>query len=72
MDTIRRVEELSYAKGISLAQLARMSGVSNSTLKNARSRNYQLSVDTIERLGAGLGITMSEFFDTPDCRMGGS
>ena len=36
MDTIRRVEELSYAKGISLAQLARMSGVSNSTLKNAR------------------------------------
>ena len=50
MDTIRRVEELSYAKGISLAQLARMSGVSNSTLKNARSRNYQLSVDTIERL----------------------
>ena len=41
-------------KGISLAQLARMSGVSNSTLKNARSRNYQLSVDTIERLCAGL------------------
>lgn len=25
MDTIRRVEELSYVKGISLAQLARMS-----------------------------------------------
>ena len=72
MDTIRRVEELSYAKGISLAQLARMSGVSNSTLKNARSRNYQLSVDTIERLCAGLGITMSEFFDTPVCRISGS
>ena len=72
MDTIRRVEELSYAKGISLAQLARMSGVSNSTLKNARSRNYQLSVDTIERLCVGLGITMSEFFDTSDCRISGS
>ena len=67
MDTIRRVEELSYAQGISLAQLAKKSGVSNSTLKNAKSRNYQLSVDTIERLCIGLGITMSEFFDTPEC-----
>ena len=72
MDTIRRGGGLSYAKGRSLAQLARMSGGSNSTLKNARSRNYQLSVDTIERLCAGLGITMSEFFDTPDCRTSGS
>ena len=72
MDTIRRVEELSYARGISLAQLAKQSGVSNSTLKNARSRNNQLSVDTIERLCIGLGITMSEFFDTPDCRPSGS
>ena len=72
MNTIRRVEELSYAQGISLAQLAKKSGVSNSTLKNARSRNYQLSVDTIERLCAGLGITLRDFFDTPDCRTDGS
>ena len=67
MDTIRSVEELAYAQGISLAQLAKKSGVSNSTLKNARNRNYQLSVDTIERLCIGLGIKMSEFFDTPEC-----
>lgn len=66
MDTIRRVEELSYAQGISLTQLAKRSGVSSSTLKNARTRNHQLSVDTIERLCMGLGITMSEFFQTAD------
>ena len=42
MDTIRRVEELSYAKGISLAQLARMSGVSNSTLKTREAETTSL------------------------------
>ena len=72
MNTIRRVEELSYAKGMSLTQLAKKSGVSNSTLKNARNRNHQLSVDTIERLCVGLGITMSEFFETADSRPCGS
>mgnify|MGYP000221856804 CR=1 FL=1 len=36
--------------------------VSHSTLKNSERRGGQLSVDTIERICDGLGITMSEFF----------
>ena len=34
----------------------------HSTLKNSERRGGQLSVDTIERICDGLGITMSEFF----------
>lgn len=62
MDTIERVTELTRARNLSLYQLARISDVPYVTLRNAKARHNQLSVDTIERICMGLGITMSEFF----------
>ena len=65
MDTAKRVKELAEERNLSMYQLAQTCGVSYSTLKNAEDRGSQLSLDTVERLCAGLGITMAEFFIAP-------
>lgn len=62
MNTVERVYDLIEERDISLYQLARMSGVSYSTVKTTEKRGGQLTVDTIERICAALQITMSEFF----------
>lgn len=66
MDTMKRVRELIDARGISLNKLATISGLKVSTLQMAEARGTQLSIDTIERICAGLGITLAEFFSTND------
>ena len=62
MNTVERVYDLIEKRDISLYQLARMSGVSYSTVKTTEKRGGQLTVDTIERICVALQITMSEFF----------
>jgi len=62
MDTAKRAEELAKQRQLSLFALARQCDISYSTLKNARQRGNQLSVDTIELICRGLGIKLSEFF----------
>ena len=62
MNTMNRVEELVNDRGLTLFKLAMLCDVPYSTLKNTRARGGQLSVDTIEQICHGLGITMAEFF----------
>lgn len=62
MDTVGRVYELARARGLSIAQLAQRSGISDSTIKMTKKRGGQLKIDTIERICQALGITLSEFF----------
>lgn len=62
MDTYGRLMELLDERGLTLYQAAKLSNLSRSTLTNARDRGGQLSVDTIERVCKGLGITLGEFF----------
>ena len=62
MNTVERVYNLIEERDISLYQLARMSGVSYSTVKTTEKRGGQLTVDTIERICIALQITMSDFF----------
>ena len=64
MDTLGRVYDLIAEREMTLYQLARLSDVSPSTLRNTKRREGQLKVETIERICAALGITLSEFFDT--------
>ncbi len=66
MDTMKRVNELMTERGLTLYRLSQMSGVPYSTLKNTLKRNGQLTVDTIERICAGLEIPLWEFFDLED------
>ena len=61
MNTIAIVRELQNKDNYSQISTL-ICDVSHSTLKNSERRGGQLSVDTIERICDGLGITMSEFF----------
>ena len=62
MNTIAIVRELADDRRLTFFKLSQICDVSHSTLKNSERRGGQLSVDTIERICDGLGITMSEFF----------
>lgn len=62
MDTIARVHELAEERKLTMYQLATISGVSFSTIQTTKKRGGQLTVDTIERICAGLGIRLVDFF----------
>ncbi len=62
MDTVARAKELCEERNLSMYEMAILSHVSYSTLKSAEARGGQLSVDTIEQLCTGLGITLAQFF----------
>ncbi len=62
MDTLQGVYDLIGERNMTLFQLAVISDISPSTLRNTRRRNGELKVETIEKICAGLGMTLSEFF----------
>ena len=62
MDTLGRVYELMEARGMTLYQLEKLSDLPHSTLRSTRRRGGELKVETIERICAALGISLSEFF----------
>ena len=70
MDTLGRVYDLIAERDMTLYQLAKMSDVSPSTLRNTKRREGQLKIDTIERICTALGITLSEFFAEQDTARG--
>ena len=65
-DAVRiRILELCQCNNITINKLATISGVTQSTVNNIISkRNNSTTVATIKKLCDGLGITISEFFDT--------
>lgn len=66
MNTIRRLYELMQERNLSLNKLATLSGIKYSTLQMAVRRGGQLSIDTIERICAGLDIPLVSFFDVEE------
>ena len=64
MDTLGRVNDLLAERNMTLHQLAVISNISPSTLRNTKRREGQLKIDTIERICEALGISLSEFFST--------
>ena len=62
MNTVKRTQELADSHGLTMFQLAELSGVPYSTLKSAIARNTQLNVDTIERICIGLKMPLYCFF----------
>ncbi|WP_312060244.1 MULTISPECIES: helix-turn-helix domain-containing protein [Anaerotignum] len=62
---IDRINALCYERGITVGRLCTMSGATGSTINdimNGVTKNP--GVFTIKKLCDGLGITLSEFFDT--------
>ena len=64
---VQRFQELCRRRGIKPNELANLSGVTPSTVYSMMDGNRRdLSIITIKKLCDGLGITLGEFFSTPE------
>ena len=62
-----RILQLCQERDISVNKLSTISGVTQSTVNNIISgRNNSATVSTIKKLCDGLGITLGQFFSTPE------
>ena len=61
----KRFDELCYKQGLNYCKLASISGVPYTTVKSIfYNKSKNPGVVTIKKLCDGLGITITEFFDT--------
>ena len=61
----QRIVQLCQERNISINKLSSVSGVTQSTVNNIVSgRNNSATVSTIKKLCDGLGITITEFFQS--------
>ena len=66
LDTLARLRQLLEERGWTEYRLARESGLSDSTIKNIYKRNTQPTIDTLDTICRGFGITLSQFFAEGD------
>lgn len=62
MDAKERIKQIMKSKNISEYRLAKLGGLSQSTISNIFNRNTAPTIPTIEAICNGLGISMSQFF----------
>ena len=62
MDVLARLRGLLKARGWTMYRLAKESGLTDSTIANIYKRNAMPSIDTLEKICQGFGITLSQFF----------
>lgn len=62
MDAKIRIKQLMKTKNITEYRLAKLSGLSQSTISNIFVRNTAPTIPTIEAICNGLGISMAQFF----------
>lgn len=65
-DILGRIEQERLAHSWSEYALAENSGLTQSTISTWRRRNLQPNVASIEKICAGFGITLSQFFQEED------
>jgi transcriptional regulator with XRE-family HTH domain len=67
-DVGRRITEIRTSQGISLTNLAKRSGIAQSSLSYIESGKTQPTVETVHKICSALGITLAEFFSdqTPE------
>ena len=61
----QRVRELRAARGLSLAKLSAMSGVSRSMISLIERGKCSPTATVLEKLSAGLGVFLASLFDPP-------
>ena len=76
MDTLERLRKLLDERGWTEYRLARKSGLSDSTIKNIFKRSTQPTIETLEAICSGFGISLAQFFSdgkmvelTPDLKV---
>ena len=62
MDVLERLQSLMKARRWTMYRLAKESGLTESTIANIYRRNAIPSIDTLEKICQGFGITLSQFF----------
>lgn len=62
VDVLERLRRLMEARGWTMYRLAKESGLTESTIANIYRRNAIPSIDTLEKICQGFGITLSQFF----------
>ena len=62
MDVIARINEIMKQQGLTNYQLAKISGLSQSTLTNMSTRNTTPTIPTLENICDSLNISLSQFF----------
>lgn len=65
-DVLKRIENERLSRGWSEYLLAENSGISQSTISTWRRLNLQPNIASIEKICAGFGITLSQFFQTDE------
>ena len=64
---VKRFSELCVQRGIKYNELATISGITPSTVYSMMDESRKdVSIITIKKLCDGLGITLGEFFSTPE------
>lgn len=66
MDVLARLQKLLEARGWSEYRLSKECGLSQSTIGNIFRRNTVPSLDSLEKICASFGITLSQFFADND------
>lgn len=61
---LKRIGELMEARGWSLPELARRSGLSLSTLRSARNRGSRICLENLKRICDAFGMGLGEFVDS--------
>ena len=64
-DPLKRIQELCDERNWSYYQLAKVSGITYSTLNSMINKNNMPSLSTLEKLCHGFGISITDFFE-PD------
>ncbi len=64
MDTKARLKQLMNEREWTIYRLAKESGVAWTTIRNMFVRDTDPSIQTLESLCKGFGITLSQFFDS--------
>lgn len=59
---IERIEALRAKRQMSRYRLAQVSGLSQSSVSNLLNRSNVPSIHTLEKICAGLGVTLAQFF----------
>ena len=62
LDKLGRLRRLLDERNWTEYRLAKASGLSDSTIKNIYKRNTQPTIDTLEAICRGFGITLAQFF----------
>ena len=61
LDAAARIERMLEARGWSLPELSRRSGISLSTLRSARKRGSRICLGSLKSICDAFGVTMAEF-----------